>query len=110
MSGFDEREKSFERKFEHDQELEFKVKARRNHLLGLWAAGQLGLKGEAAETYARTIADPAKHLHGDAEIVKKIAADFKAKSVAHDADRIRLEIERFADEAKKQLGASKKSG
>lgn len=108
MSGFDDREKGFERKFEHDQELEFKVKARRNHLLGLWAAGQLGLKGESAEHYAQAITDPAKHLHGDTEIVKKIAADFKAKSVAHDANRIQLEIERFATEAKKQLGAAKK--
>jgi hypothetical protein len=108
MPSFDEREKGFERKFEHDQEQEFKVKARRNHLFGLWAAEQLSLKGEAAEHYARAIADPAKHLHGDAEIVKKIAADFKAKSVAHDANRIRLEIERFAAEAKKQLGAGKK--
>ena len=108
MSGFDEREKSFERKFEHDQELEFKVKVRRNHLLGLWAAGNLGLKGEAAEDYARTIADPGKHLHGDAEIVKKIAADFRAKSMALDETRIRLEIERYEAEVKKQLGVAKK--
>jgi hypothetical protein len=108
MSGFDDREKGFERKFERDQELEFKVKARRNHLLGLWAAQHLGLKGEAAEHYARTITDPAKHLHGDAETVKKIAADFKAKSVTLDVTRIRLEMERFAAEAHKQLGGSKK--
>ena len=107
MSGFDEREKGYERKFENDQELEFKVKARRNHLLGLWAAAQLGHKGDAAEAYARGITDPAKHLPGDDEIVKRIAGDFNAKSVALDATRIRLEIERFAAEARKQLGAGK---
>ena len=107
MTGFDEREKGFERKFERDQELAFKVKARRNHLLGLWAAEHLGLKGTAAEHYARAITDPSQHLHGDAEIVKKIAADFKAKSIALDAHRVRLEIERLTAEAKKQLGAGK---
>ncbi len=107
MSGFDDREKSFERKYEHDQELEFRVKVRRNRLLGLWAAAQLGLTGEAAEDYARAIADPAKHLHGDADIVKQLAADFKAKSVALDATRIRLEIERYEAEVKNQLGVAK---
>lgn len=106
MSGFDDREKGYERKFERDQELDFKVKVRRNHLLGLWAAAKLGLAGEAAENYSRGITDPAKHLHGDDEIVKQIAGDFKAKSVAIDATGIRLEIERFAAEARKQLGGS----
>jgi len=107
MSGLDEREKDFERKFEHEQELAFKVKARRNHLLGSWAAEKLGLKGETAQRYAATIADPAQHLHGDAEIVKKIAADFKSKGVALDAARIRLELEAFAAAAKKALGVPK---
>ena len=105
MSGFDEREKGYERKFEHDQELAFRVKARRNHLLGLWAAEQLGRKGEAAEAYAMQITDPASHLHGDAEIVKKIAADFAAKGVTIDATRINLELERCAAEARKAFGA-----
>ena len=107
MTGFDEREKGYERKFERDQELEFKVKARRNHLLGQWAAGQLGLKGDAAEAYAMKLTDPAGHLHGDADIVKKIAADFAAQSVALDTTRINLELQRCAAEARKQLGAPK---
>ena len=107
MTGFDEREKGYERKFERDQELEFKVRVRRNHLLGLWAAGHLGLDGHAAEAYALKLTDPAGHLHGDADIVKKLAADFAAKSVALDATRINLELERFAAEARKQLGATK---
>lgn len=106
MTGFDEREKAFESKFERDQELAFKIRARRNHLLGLWAAQYLGFAGAAAEQYARGITDPAQHLHGDAEIVKKIAADFRGKSIALDADRVRLEIERFATEAQKQLGVA----
>jgi hypothetical protein len=105
MSGFDDREKGYERKFEHDQELAFRVKARRNHLLGLWAAEKLGEKGEAAERYAKLIADPATHMHGDAEIVKRIAADFKAKAVPVEETVIQLELERFAAEARKALGA-----
>jgi hypothetical protein len=82
------------------------MKSRRNHLLGLWAATQLGLAGDAAETYARTITDPAQHSHGDEDIVKKLAADFQAKSVSADAGRIRLELEQFGAQARKQLGAS----
>ena len=85
MADFNDREKGFERNFEREQELAFKVKARRNHLLGIWAAGQLGLSGGAAETYASGIADPTQHMHGDHEIVGKIVADFKAKGVALDA-------------------------
>jgi hypothetical protein len=104
MSGLDDREKGYERKFEHDQEVAFKVRARRNHLLGLWAATQLGLTGTAAETYAQALVDPAKHLHGDDDIVKKLMADFEGKKVRLDANRIRLEIERCTAEARKALG------
>ena len=105
MSGFEDREKGYERKFEHDQEVAFKVRARRNHLLGQWAAEQMGLSGAAAEAYARELADPGKHLHGDDDIVRKIAADFAAKALKLDAGRIRLEIERFTAQARKSLGA-----
>jgi hypothetical protein len=104
MSGFDEREKGYERKFEHDQELAFKVKARRNHLIGLWAAEKQGLTGEPAEAYAKTIMDPAAHPHGDTDIVKQLAADFKAKGVAIDDAHILVEIERCNTEARKSLG------
>lgn len=105
MSGFDDREKGYERKFEHDQEVAFKVRARRNHLLGLWAAKQLGLAGDAAERYAQDLADPGKHLHGDEDIVKKITADFAAKAIALDANRVRTEMEGFTAQARKAFGA-----
>jgi hypothetical protein len=104
MADFSDREKGYERDFERKQELAFKVKARRNHLLGLWAAGQMGLAGEAAETYARGIADPAQHLRGDKDIIAKIVGDFKAKAVALDATRVALELEHFAAQAEKQVG------
>lgn len=104
MVDFNEREQGFEKNFEHQQEVAFKRKARRNHLLGLWAAAQLGLTGDAAEAYAVTIIDPASHRHGDADIVAKIVADFAAKRVALDATRVQLELAHFAQQAEKQLG------
>ncbi len=103
MADFNDREKGYERDFERKQELAFKVKARRNHLLGLWAAGQMGLSGDAAETYARSVTDPSQHLHGDAQIVDKILGDFKAKGVALDATRVNLELAHFAGQAEKQV-------
>jgi hypothetical protein len=103
MADFSEREKGYERDFERKQELAFKVKARRNHLLGLWAAGQMGMSGHAAEAYARGLTDPAQHLHGDTQIVAKLLHDFKAKHVALDETRIHLELAHFAAQAEKQV-------
>jgi hypothetical protein len=103
MADLTDREKGYERDFERKQEHAFKVKARRNHLLGLWAAGQMGLSGPAAEAYAHSIADPGQHLHGDKEIVAKIVQDFKAKHVALDETRINLELTHFAAQAEKQV-------
>jgi hypothetical protein len=103
MADFNDREKGFERDFERKQEQAFKIKARRNHLLGLWAASQLGHSGVAAEAYARSIADPSQHLHGDKEIVAKIIADFTAKGIALDITRVELELAHFAAEAEKQV-------
>lgn len=103
MADFNDREKGYERDFERKQELAFKVKARRNHLLGLWAAAQMGLSGDAAETYARSVTDPSQHLHGDKEIVTKILGDFKAKGVALDETRVNLELSHFAAQAEKQV-------
>lgn len=104
MSGFDEREKGFEKKFEHDQELAFKAKARRNHLLALWAARQLGMAGDAADAYTKEIIELDLQRHGDDHVVEKLVKDFAAKGIKMDAARIRQEISRFAQEARKQLG------
>jgi hypothetical protein len=103
MADFSDREKGYERDFERKQELAFKVKARRNNLLGLWAAEQMGLSGDAAAAYARGIADPGQRLHGDKDIVSKILGDFKAKGVALDETRINLELSHFEAQATKQV-------
>ena len=105
MSSFDEREKSFERKFQQDQELAFKVRARRNKLLGLWAAGELGLTGDAAQHYAQNVLCADLEQPGTGDIVDKVAGDFAKAGVKHDATRVRVELERCTLEAKKQLGA-----
>jgi hypothetical protein len=105
MTSFEEREKGFERKFEHDEELAFRLRSRRRKLLGLWAAERLGLTGAAAEAYASELAALGLQRGGDAEVQQRIARDFAAKGVALDAARITREAERCDAEAKTQLGA-----
>ena len=104
MSGFDERERNFEKKFERDQELAFKAKARRNKLLALWADERMGLAGAAADKYARDIVEGEVRHHSDEDLVAHIVRDATAKGVNLDATRVRAELTRVHAEAKKQLG------
>jgi hypothetical protein len=104
MSGFDERERNFEKKFERDQELAFKAKARRNKLLALWAAERMGLSAAAAETYARAIVEGEVRHHSDDDLIAHLIRDAQAKGVTLDAARLRAELTRFHAEARKQLG------
>jgi hypothetical protein len=106
MTSFDEREKSFEAKFQQDQELAFKVRARRRRLLGLWAAERLGIGKAEAEAYAHAIAESGLAHHGDDDAVARIMQDFAAKGVVIDATRVALELEHCDREAKAQLGAA----
>ncbi|MSP88713.1 MAG: DUF1476 domain-containing protein [Alphaproteobacteria bacterium] len=103
MSTFDEREKAFENKFKRDQELQFKVTARRNKLLGLWAAEQMGIKGDAAEAYAKEIVAADLDRAGDSDVVDRVLKDFAAKGVDHDASKVRREMERLMGVAKEQV-------
>ncbi len=102
MNTFGEREKDFETRFKHDQELQFKVKARRNRMLGLWAAERLGLSGEAADGYAKEIVDAAFH-GGDPHIVEKIVAELTAKGENATAAQVQFELDHFAERAKQQV-------
>lgn len=104
MSGFDERERNYEKKFERDQELAFKAKARRNKLLALWVAEKMGLAGPDAEAYARGIVEGEVRHHNDEDLIAHLARDAQAKGVTLDAARLRAELARFHAEAKKQLG------
>jgi hypothetical protein len=103
MSTFNEREKGFEKKFEKDQELQFKASARRNKLLGLWAAEQMGMKGEAAEAYAKEVVRSDFEKPGDDDVLQKVLADFKAKSVAQSEHQVRRQMDQLLDVAKQQI-------
>jgi hypothetical protein len=103
MTAFDTREKEFEARFKHDQELQFKITARRNRMLGLWAAQQLGLLGDAAEAYASRVVEAQLQPGGTKNVVDKLAADLGAKDPTFTAARIRFELEHFAEQAKQQL-------
>ena len=103
MTTFDEREKEFEARFKHDEEFRFKVAARRNRLFGLWAAQRMGLPGEAAEAYAQEVINAEFAPGGDRNVVAKVAADLGAKDSTMTAERVRFELDHFAEQAKRQL-------
>jgi hypothetical protein len=103
MPTFEDREKEFEARFKHDEELRFKVTARRNKLLGLWAAGRMGLTGGAAEAYAREVVAAEFERGGDRHVVEKVVGDLAAKGAAVTAAQIQFELDHFAEEAKQQV-------
>jgi hypothetical protein len=103
MTAFDTREKEFEARFKHDQELQFKITARRNRLAGLWAAQHLSLLGDAAEAYAERVVQAQLQPGGNKNVVDKLTADLGAKDPTFTAARIRFELEHFAEQAKQQL-------
>jgi len=100
MATFDEREKGFEQKYSHDKEVEFKVKARRDRLLGLWVAKELGIPAAEAEAYAKSIveADVAHH-----DVVQKILADCQQKGVAMTEHRLQKHMQELREVARQQM-------
>jgi hypothetical protein len=103
MTTFDEREKAFEHKFEHDMELQFKARARRNKLLGLWAAGLMGKSGDAAEAYARDIVMADFEKSGEHDVLHTLMRDLAAAGKPVEEHTILRQAERFQDEARKQV-------
>jgi hypothetical protein len=103
MSGFDDREKTFEKKFEKDQELQFKATARRNRLLGLWAAELMGMKGDAAEAYAKEVVKADFEKPGEEDVIDKVLKDFKSKGVGQSQHQIRRKMDDLFAVAKQQI-------
>jgi hypothetical protein len=100
MSTFDDRERAFESKFAHDADMQFRAEARRNKLLGLWAADLLGKTGEDAAAYAMTVVQADFEEAGSEDVVRKVAADL----VGHvSADDIRAKLTDLLVQAKAQL-------
>ena len=89
MTTFDEREQGFEAKFIHEQDMEFRIKARRNHLLGVWAGGLMGLAGDGLAHYAEALMGVDVTNPGDDHLLKKIDDDLSAAKVDQSADDIR---------------------
>jgi hypothetical protein len=105
MTTFDEREKGFERKFAHDEQLRFKATVRRNKLLGLWAAEKLGRTGEEAEAYAKEVIRSDFQQPGDEDIIAKLRQDFQAAGVAQTDDQIRQALVEMLARAISQIEA-----
>jgi hypothetical protein len=103
MSGLDDREKGYENKFAHDQEIEFKANARRNKLLGLWAAEQMGLDGEAAAEYAKAVVVADFEEAGDDDVFRKVRKDFDAKGVEISDHLLRKQMDELLATARQQI-------
>lgn len=103
MSTFDKREEAFETKFAHDEELRFKAMARRNKLLGLWAAGKLGLDAEKAEEYAKSVVRADFEEPGDDDVFRKIREDFDEAGIDQSDHQIRRTMDELLQQAAEQI-------
>jgi len=105
MSSFDKREEGFEKKYALDEEQKFKAEARRNRLLGMWAAEKLGITGDAATAYAKEVVAADFEEAGDADVLRKVSGDFKAKGVALTDQDLRAKMDELMATAVAQVKA-----
>jgi hypothetical protein len=105
MTTFDKREEGFEKKFAHDEELKFKASARRNKLLGQWAAEKLGLTGAEVDAYAKEVIAADFEEAGDEDVFRKLRKDFDAKGVKESDHQIRRIMQELMEKAVAQIKA-----
>jgi len=105
MTTFDKRKDAFENKFAHDAELRFKAEARRNKLLGLWAAGEMGRSGDAAAAYAKEVVASDFAEAGDEDVFRKVRKDFDDARVAHTDAQIRAKMAELMATAMQQVAS-----
>ena len=103
MTSFNNREKAFEDKYKHDQDLQFRVEVRRNKLLGLWVAEMLGLSGADADAYAKEVVSADFEEPGDADVVRKILADAEPKNLDLNEHSLRKRMVELTAVAKEQI-------
>ena len=103
MTTFDDRERAFETKFARDEEMAFRIVARRNKLLGGWAAGLMKLTHEEAESYARTVVHAEFEEAGDEDVVRKLLGDLTAAGIDVDDGAVRSALADRTIEARRQL-------
>jgi hypothetical protein len=107
MKSFSDREKGFEAEFKHNQELMFRVTARRNRLFGLWAAERMGVaEAQATEGYAKTVVAADLEAPGDGDVIEKVRADLAEKGIVLTEAELRAELTRLAAEARRQIAQS----
>ena len=103
MSQFDDRERAFETKFAHDEEMKFRIAARRNRLLGEWAARQMGLSEAETESYSKDVVRSDFEEAGDHDVIRKVLGDLTAAGVDCDEDKIREALRNKEVEARRQI-------
>lgn len=103
MTQFDDRERAFEAKYAHDQELQFKITARRNRLLGEWAADRMGLTPEERDAYAKSVVQADFEEVGDEDVIRKLTGDLMAAKVEVTDAELRAALEAKTVEARRQF-------
>ena len=103
MTTFDDRERAFETKFARDEEMQFRVTARRNRLVGQWAAAKMGLTPEETDAYAKAVVQADFEEAGDDDVIRKLVGDLTAAAVETDEAEVRRALETAAIEARRQL-------
>lgn len=103
MTTFDDRESAFENKFAHDEELQFKISARRNKLVGMWAAGLMGLTTEEADAYAKSVVQADFEESGDEDVVRKLLGDLTSAGIEADDQMVRAAMDTQMTEARRQF-------
>jgi hypothetical protein len=107
MTTFDDRRDTFERKFAHDEELRFKAVARRNKLLGLWAAERMGKSAEEAQVYATAVVVADFEEAGDGDVIRKVSGDLGAAGKPSDETEIRAKLDEFLAKAVADIEAGR---
>jgi hypothetical protein len=103
MSQFDDRERAFESKFAHDEEMKFRITARRNRLLGEWAGRQMGLSAVETESYAKDVVRSDFEEAGDHDVIRKVLGDLTAAGVDMDEEKVREALRNKEIEARRQI-------
>jgi len=103
MGSFDDRERAFETKFAHDEEMKFRITARRNRLLGEWAARQMGLNEAETESYAKDVIRSDFEEAGDQDVVRKVMGDLTAADIDIDEEAILEALRNKEIEARRQI-------
>ena len=103
MTQFDDRERAFESKFAHDEEMKFRITARRNRLLGEWAARQMGLSEAESEAYARDVVRADFEEGGDHDVVRKVLGDLTSAGIECDDAQIQAALRNKEIEARRQI-------